>query len=231
MTLQPGQYYPRMARPSDQNSTSAHGLGATNPHEFFSSARQFGYLKRHLNSIFDVVDPSADNFECYGNNIRNLLIIICTECENQMQGILRENGFERKNYATRHFIRLLKPMRLSEYSVIFSELPWLGTFEPFKNWSASETTKTLDWYRRYNQIKHDRENCLAKANLKSILEAFSALWILFAAQYGADHWRKNPNADWVIDCVTIPRWRNSDVYTYRYDNTNCTIQRIQLFEK
>lgn len=231
MSLQPGQYHPRMARPGDQHPTEMLGSAKIDAHEVYNSARQFAYLKKHLDGIFDVVDPSRKNFKCYGNSIRNLMILICTECENQMRGILRENGIKKKVYTTEDFVKLLEPMRLSEYSVEFSEMPWLGSFTPFENWDKKQPTKSLDWYDRYNEAKHDRKNGLASANINSTLEAFAALWILLTGQYGVHSWRTVSNAEMIIGCVKTPRWRYSDVYTFAYFDTGCISENVLFFKK
>lgn len=63
---------------------------------------------------------------------------------------------------------------------------WLNNICPFKNWKSDNPTKSLDWYNRYNAVKHDRETEFPKATIQSLLEAISALFLLIYAQYGTN---------------------------------------------
>ncbi|MEB8389152.1 hypothetical protein OO012_18135 [Rhodobacteraceae bacterium KMM 6894] len=132
MALKPGQYYPRIARPNDQHPndmpTSQNGAWPE-ASETFDAARHFSTLVDELDGILNTVEPAAENFEAYGNRIRNLLILACTECENQMRAVLRENGLAgsgstKDRYTTKHFVELKNPMRLGEYGISFAEMPF-----------------------------------------------------------------------------------------------------------
>lgn len=219
MALQPGRYYPRIVRPGDQNpcaKPNIPNLGSQNKQEIYGSARHFSSLIRELDDILDSVEPTENNFSCFGNRIRNLLLLACTESENQMRGILRENGVAKPKYDTNDFVRLLEPMRLQEYSVKFSEMPWLGEFAPFSTWNEGDPTQSLSWYKAYNAAKHDRTVNLHQASLKRVFQALAALWVLLSAQYGAYAWRNRSGSDRVFTLVECPRWRYSEVYIYPY---------------
>ncbi len=235
MTLHPGQYYPRIARPHDQHPTDmpTPQNGAEPLVDVtFDAARHFSTLVDELDDILKVVAPAAENFEAHGNRIRNLLILTCTECENQMRAVLRENGLAgtgptKDRYNTNQFVKLLNPMRLDEYGVSFAEMPWLGVMRPFHLWSETDPTKSIDWYERYNASKHDRSANMNKANLISVFQALSALWILLTAQYGPNGWRIRSGSERVFKCVEAPRWRYSDVYTFPYDKVS--VEAVKLF--
>ncbi len=237
MALDPGQYYPRIARPHDQhpNDMPMPQSGAwPEADETFDAARHVSTLVDELDGILNTVEPAVDNFAAFGNRIRNLLILTCTECENQMRAVLRENGLAgggptKDRYTTNHFVKLQKPMRLAEYGISFAEVPWLGVMRPIHLWKEAEPTKTIDRYERYNASKHDRSASISKANLLSVFQALSALWILLTAQYGPSGWRIRSGSERVFECVEAPRWRYSDVYTFPYKGTDKRGEAMKLF--
>ncbi|MCR9273272.1 MULTISPECIES: hypothetical protein [Mameliella] len=233
MELCPGQYYPRIGRPNDQHPDS----GPARPNfanadmgELFNSARYYSALVGQLWEVLEVIEPVIENKDCFGNKIRSLLILACTECENQMRLILRCNGLEKDRYNTSDFVRLLKPMRLNEYALEFSEMPWLGEIHPFRDWSSAKPTVSLSWYDAYNATKHDRSACLFRANLSSLFKSLAALWILLTAQYGSHSWRTVSESDRVFTAKSVPRWRYSECYTYPYSGTGMSAQEVKLFK-
>ncbi|MDV7143689.1 hypothetical protein R3X27_13465 [Tropicimonas sp. TH_r6] len=228
MTLQPGQFYPRIARSTDQHPLDVPSFFRVDRREQYGSARHFSSLVRQLDEVLEAIEPTRENFDSYGNRTRNLLLLICTECENQMRGVLRANGVEKDQYRTGDFIRLLEPMRLNEYSVEFSEMPWLGEFRPFEQWCRKAPTKSLQWYDSYNAAKHDRAKHFHRASLMSVLEALAALWTLLSAQYGPS-WRTIEATERIFTQQKYPRWRYSDVYCMAYPSSGFEPEQVRLF--
>jgi hypothetical protein len=82
--LKPGEYYPRMARPIDQYPDQAPGWSPGAQREVDTIAIGHGQLTaltRQLDRICQTVHPTRDTFATYGHDIRNLLILACTEVE------------------------------------------------------------------------------------------------------------------------------------------------------
>jgi hypothetical protein len=80
--LAPGQYYPRIARPSGLHPTDfpRTPLSPQTDMNFVAIAHsQLTTLLRQLHLICETVHPCPDTFSAYGHNIRNLLILTCTE--------------------------------------------------------------------------------------------------------------------------------------------------------
>jgi hypothetical protein len=167
LMLRPGEYFPRMARPSStlpecspgynpDQSAAAHNIRTT-------STGQLHALIQELQQICRVIHPTCDNFEAYGHEIRNIIIIACTEIEAHWKNILRANG--QKAESRREYVKLSPAMRLGEYRVALPWYPWLKPITPFENWMPTEKGKKqfLPWYDAYNAIKHDRENNFSKA--------------------------------------------------------------------
>jgi len=182
--------------------------------EPYDAARYFAYMARELQQLLDVIEPVEANLHCFGNRPRNMLLTICTEVENQFRGILRANGIDQERYTTSDFVRLLEPMRLAEYSILFSSMPWLGKRSPFAQWDPDLPTQSLPWYFAYNATKHDRAANAHRGNLSSVLDSLAALWVLLCAQYGEVGWDKPRHSRHFIDYVRYPRWRYSETYIH-----------------
>jgi hypothetical protein len=174
-----------------------------------TSTGQLHALIQELQQICMVVHPTPDNFNAYGHEIRNLIIIACTEVEAQWKNILKANGVEGRNRG--HYIKLSRPMRLTEYRVALPWYPWLDHVAPFENWVPP--ANDLPWYVAYNKIKHDRESNFAQATLRSALESVTACFVMLCAQYGWDFARRGEAAaDAFFRLIDAPRWEPSEIY-------------------
>lgn len=185
--LGPGEYYPRISRPT---------LGATQPYgedpnllkfgkELAVGSAQLVSLVQRLEAICQVIHPEGDNLHAWGHEIRNLLILACTELEGQWRAIFVANGATSARLTTNDYVKLKSAMQLNNYNVMLSYYPWLPPLRPFINWSASgKPTQDLPWYDAYNRIKHDRETEFSQAKLFHVLNAVCASAIILQAQFG-----------------------------------------------
>lgn len=185
LKVPPGYFHPRIARPQRDHWPHAahHPANAEDAERIAQSSVQLASLASSLQLICRTVEPKGDNLYAWGHDIRNLLILACTEVEAALKGVLAANGH--RGETTRDYVKLAAPLRLKEYSAFFPSFPGLGEFRPFVDWDASKSTQTLSWYDAYNSVKHDRENYFERATLLMAFEAVSACAILLGAQYGA----------------------------------------------
>ena len=220
MELPPGAFYPRMSRPSDQHPEEAPGMLPSFwklANEMASTLNQVRSFVGMLNEIFQVIHPAAENLSSYGGDIRNLLILACTECEAPWRGVLLANNRSARRLSTNEFVLLEPAMRLSEYAVKFQHLPWMEAVAPFARWDSAEPTKSISWYDDYNAAKHDRESAFNRATLKSTINAVAAVWIMVAAQFGIHGLREFDDLFRYFTLERVPLWRYSEVYTLGYD--------------
>ncbi len=221
MRLPPGAYYPRMARPNDQHPLESPGSLPEfwkAPDLMASTLNQVRSLVGMLDTIFQAIHPVQANMACYGNSIRNLLILACTECEAQWRGILAANGTAPVRPSTQDYVKLAPAMRLSEYAVKLQHYPWLDSVSPFALWDATAPTKSITWYDDYNAAKHDRETEFARATVDAAIHAVSAIWIMVAAQFGSHGMREFDDLNRYFHFEKVPLWRYSEVYTHGYSN-------------
>ncbi|XMO86458.1 hypothetical protein AAFN75_16860 [Algibacter sp. AS12] len=215
-----GIYYPRIYRGiahDDLSSFSLLGRDKKTIEAFnipidenllVNSIEQLNTLSEFLNKILRTVFPAPANFDAYGFDIRNLIILSATEFEAQITGILKINEIkpDKWNYTIIDFFKSDKLLRLSDYEVAFSRFPDIPTMSPFSSWKNASSFQSLDWYSNYNKIKHDREDNFHKSRLIDLLNSISACYILLLAQYGnrpiinetlSNYWKivKSPQLD------------------------------------
>lgn len=179
-----------------------------------STLNQLSILTNSLNLIFQTVQPDEKNLEVYGYNIRNLLILACTEVETQLKGILVSNEYKLKSktLSTKDYSILKNILKLDQYKVKLEYFPRLDAFSPFNKWSEEDPTKTLTWYNDYHAVKHDRENDFNKSTLTNAINAISAIAILFYAQFGEqqDYWREHIGG--FFNIIEKPNWSIEEKY-------------------
>ena len=128
--------------------------------------------------------PDGRNLDVYGYDIRNLMLLACTEVESHWRAVLKANGVNRSRYTTQDYCSLLGAMKLNEFVISFPDYPWIEPVAPFKDWDRARPTGTLQWYDAYNAVKHDRENNLEQANLRFAFQAVAACAIMIVGQFG-----------------------------------------------
>ncbi|NTS31243.1 hypothetical protein HQ945_08245 [Phyllobacterium sp. BT25] len=190
--VEASRYFPRMTRPTIPYSTLSRGGYPGFEKEKFeiaSSMIQMDALYSHFLEICRVVQPTEDNKDVFGHEIRNLFILACTEFEAQCKGVLKANGANPKsknaNFNLTDYQSLVDAMQLDGYGVTLTAFPWWGEIEPLRTWKAK---KTLEWYQNYNKVKHDREEKFKLATLQSAILAVSACAIMLDAQYLESAW-------------------------------------------
>src|SRR5262245_57464233 len=148
---------------------------------------QLATLKETLERIFRTVAPEPANLETYGHEVRQVMLVACTEWESECKGVLRANGALglSARSTTTDYIRLRDALGLARYVVEMPMYPLLAPRSPFLGWDASGPTATLSWYQAYNSVKHDRVANFAEATLAHAIDAVAACAIILHAQYHA----------------------------------------------
>jgi hypothetical protein len=221
LSLAPGRYYPRIARPPHFYAEIGLGWNPDNRNainEIAVTRGQLLALTRQLQRICYTVHPSKDTFSTFGHDIRNLLILACTEVEAHWRAVLLANGYTKpEKYLNRKdYIKLVLPMRLSEYSISFPFYPWIDPIKPFEKWSSADITSDgLNWYDAYNLVKHDRENNFKSATLENAFLAVSACAIMILAQFGdPEQIEQRSELQYFFKPENVPKWSPSEVYLY-----------------
>lgn len=222
MNIPPGRYFRRMARPHHQHPgdfpTPFHpGEFA---HERASASIQIAVLADRLRTCFQVVSPSERNFEAFGGEFRNILLLAATEVEAQWKAILRANGYAAQDpnprWNTKDYYRLEAALRLTDYAIEFPEYPWIEPVAPFRGWNAENTTGSIPWYDAYNMVKHDREKYGDRATLIRSLQAVAAVVVIGVAQFGITFVRQAARWRDLFQVHEYPRWSIGDTHGQIY---------------
>jgi hypothetical protein len=210
-TLEPGEYYPRIARPNALAVTPTLWCpSVVMERAYVASARsQLTSLTRKLGTICQTVEPSEKTLNVYGHDIRNLLLLAATEAEMHWRGILTANGSSTVKPNTDNYFRLVEPLRLLDYVVTFHDFPDLQPFHPFAGWSKVEPTKSLGWYDAYNNVKHNRESEFERGTLGHAFLAVSACIVLLVAQFGPTALSAELSS---LVRLTVPNWSIGEMY-------------------
>lgn len=208
--LYPGQFHPRIWRGVDSPLPEEAGYQK----EFISSVRSSRLLFRKLENVFSIIEPDRAHDPVFGLELRELVILACTEVESAWKSVLLANGAKGRNFSTKKYVKLLEPMRLKEWEVRLNLFPDYGPITPFETWEDKEekTTKSLAWYDAYNKVKHNRESALAEATFGNVVNAMAALFILTIAQFGTEHLDSDLFGVDPFYMSAFPEWRE-DQYT------------------
>lgn len=170
-----------------------------------------------LRQIYQHIEPTNANMECFGHKSRNLLIIACTEAEAQWVGILKANSYtmpDRPN--TNDYVKLVAPLHLKDYRVTLPAYPDVPTISPFGNWEISKPTESLSWYNSYNKTKHDRAAHFKSATLLQATSAVAACAVLLVAQFGRRlDWAEEIGAFFAFE--SFPSWPDKEHYLRQLD--------------
>jgi hypothetical protein len=184
-------------------------------------------LFAQFDQVFRYVEPSHDNRETYGDQLRSLLILACTEVESSWRAVIVANGGadEDARLSTNEYVAVLKPMRLDEWSVSLSAYPEYGSVYPFKGWHKESDataqppkvgpTRSLPWYAAYNATKHNRESNLRDATLEHVITAMCAAYVMLVAQFGPEVpkiGRHSAPVSWLFQIDAFPDWPVEEFY-------------------
>lgn len=194
-----------------------------NMSEYICHIRQLKLIINDLYDILKVVEPTKCNMKVYGNAIRNVIMLSCTEVDALMKTIFSKNGSKKKEYRTTDYINLLEPLRLNAYTLIFNDIVNLKGTTPFALWQRPKTTKSLKWYYAYTKVKHDRLSNFKLANLKNAISSVLAYATLLVAVFGYRNSIWKEHIEKVISVIEEPLWKIDNFYvpvvTGEYEGT------------
>ena len=157
----------------------------TTDNERHAALQTVRLLLERLDELFLYIEPCSTSLGTYSNKTRELLILACTEVENTWQHYMRSaqhSPTSSRSYTTNDYIKLLTPLRLSEYELVPKPYS-IPPMRPFLSWDVAQPSKSLKWYDAYNLTKHDRQTHFDKATLKTCIEAVCAQLVMFSVRF------------------------------------------------
>ncbi len=143
-------------------------------------------LVEKLDEILLFIEPSIEGLKAHGHKIRELLILACTEIENQWRALLNRAGYLPQNgreFTTQDYVKILPVTYIDEYQVGLKHYNAFVPSKPFYGWDITKPTKSLIWYDCYNQTKHDRDRYFSSATLLRAIDAVAANIILYCTRF------------------------------------------------
>lgn len=138
-------------------------------------------IVQDLENLSRYVDFSEHNSQTYSIELVRLLLSICSEVDVVCKVLCRPFVSSGK-----------KPGKIDEYrKVLIAQYPQLPdivvsaskhslSFRPWESWNKSINP---DWWRAYNDVKHERDSFYHQATLWNVLMAASGLCVLVGYLY------------------------------------------------
>lgn len=157
-----------------------------NEFEKRASGQALRVLIEKLDNTLLYIEPSKNGLASYSHKCRELLILACTEVENQWASIIKNTNLAKPTgrYSTNDYIHLLDNCFLNEYRIKFLNYDGLRDFKPFLHWNAFNPTTSLTWYDAYNKTKHNRTEEFHYSTLENSMDAISACIVMYCVKYG-----------------------------------------------
>ncbi len=136
--------------------------------------RYYLVLEEHFHKIEKYVEFTEDNYSTYSMEFISCLMEIGSEIDGVMKNICGFSATARKTINDYISDILEKYPDIREKEVLVRNMVIL----PFQGWSIEEPAKSLEWWQAYNNVKHGRSENYQQANLKNVIHALAALFLL-----------------------------------------------------
>ena len=137
-------------------------------------------LERDMDVVSRYVEFTEPNFSVYSIELAHLLFAAASEVDVVAKLLcqLLEPDSPRANINDYKAVLLRGIPDLADTEIIV--LRYGLTFKPWSNWSGPTNP---DWWRSYNDVKHERDSNFNQATLKNSLNSLGALLILIYHYY------------------------------------------------
>jgi len=165
---------------------------------------------------------ASKQFWTYSNKIADLLVAICIQIESLFLelhrsefGTTKDNIGDQINALDKKWNLSQKQVKVISKSMYFTDVDGLGKeFAPM-GYVAHDCN---DFYSAYCAVKHNRINCLHKANVNALIRSLAALFIL-NVYYSFETRQINSISEFDFSL-------GSDVFIAKYSVRNCVAEGI-----
>jgi len=140
-------------------------------------------LEANLVELSRYVEFTKKNFKTHSIEMAHLLLTTASEVDVVMKKHCEQLSPDTEVERIDQYREVLRPLNPDlERTKVF--LPRFGLeLIPWKNW---QTNKTPNWWSDHNDVKHERGDNFAKANLENVLNAMGGLFLLLILYYRND---------------------------------------------
>ena len=184
--LEPGHAIEGIWRPSLYSWADTQKAIKVNPTEQRSQEQALRILVEALDELLLFIEPSDDGLNSYSHKTRDLLILACTESENQMRALLNKANWTAQNgrfFTTQDYVKLNLVAQLYDFQISLRYYENFSPSKPFANWDDNNPTQSLPWYHAYNQTKHNRDEHFAEAKLRHTIDAVASNIVLYCRRF------------------------------------------------
>lgn len=182
-----------------------------------ASEQTLRVLIEKIDNILLYVEPSASGLNSYSHKCRELLILACTEVENQWVSLIKNTNKANSNgrYSTNDYIKLLDKCFLNDFKIQYINYHGLRDFKPFAGWSVTNPTTSLVWYDAYNKTKHNRSGAFNFSTLENVMDAVAACIVMYCIKYGPfSLMESNTTLSTIVNQHFFISFENSDPANY-----------------
>lgn len=136
--------------------------------------RMYRILEKELVEALDYVELDANNFSTTSIVFSKLLLSVGAEVDN----VLREYS----GLTGRSNIELYYNFIINKHPAIVNQKVKIKDttidLKPYDGWNGAQPSQSLNFWKKYNELKHDRVLYAQNASLETVLNALAGLFIV-----------------------------------------------------
>ena len=133
-------------------------------------------LEKHFVESIEYVELHEDNFNTFSNGYALLIQAIGAELDAVFKEYCGFNTDDRETIAD--YAQYLLSNEPHIVNQIISLQEYDVEIQPFKNWDVNHPAQSLQWWKAFADIKHNRYNQLKQAKLENVLNILGALCLI-----------------------------------------------------
>lgn len=133
-------------------------------------------LEKHFVESIEYVELHEDNFNTFSNGYALLIQAIGAELDAVFKEYCGFNTDDRETIAD--YAQYLLSNEPHIVNQIISVQEYDVEIQPFKNWDVNHPAQSLQWWKAFTDIKHNRYNQLKQAKLENVLNILGALCLI-----------------------------------------------------
>src|ERR1035437_271699 len=167
------------------------------PHwQFFES------VDDELHSLSRIIEFAPENFPTFSVHLTRLYLSVCSEIDVVAKLLCTRIAPTEIPKSVNEY-RSLITAKFSNFSQLRIEMPSHELdFQPWLSWSSGNNPQ---WWKSYNDVKHERSKYYRDANLGNVLESTAGLLVLLVYCYQPQLYGKNPPIQPDFEMMRIDR--------------------------
>jgi hypothetical protein len=212
-----GKYFPSIARPLYSVGGTSELLNPGWDNEIASiknTWRELEMLVQDLERCFNVNSPFVNNWNAYGTGYERIIYVACIGVEGLFRKILEDNKLTSpsRDPNMKQFAKLNSHLHLDQYALTLLNYPWLPTISPFEGWNIDKPSKSLHWYKSYNDLKHNKRKSEHAASMTNAIYAIAAYYIVSYAVFGGKLFPGYLSDKYYFEFFARPSWDVTEYY-------------------